>query len=134
VSATDGGSYDASTHTITWTLSNVSAGTESNVQFTVKVLSGATTPGEVVNTASVKVGNDNAMQTNTVRNPVTKDTSEGGGTNPKNNPSSTNPSSTGKAKTGDVSTTYLWILLMVACALVVVAGVLRRTRRPGARK
>ncbi len=44
------------------------------------------------------------------------------------NPDGSNPESTGGTQTGDVSMTYLWILLIIAAAAFVVAGVIFRTR------
>ena len=78
VSADNNGKYDADTHTITWTLSKVPAagsdGSAGKVTFTVKVLKSAMKsadgPGKIENEASVKVGNDKAVKTNNVENPV----------------------------------------------------------------
>ncbi len=70
-SASDNGSYNADTHTITWNLPNVAAGYRGNVTFQVIVLPSAQEPGEVDNTASVKVNGDASVDTNTVYNPVT---------------------------------------------------------------
>ena len=76
VSASDTGHYiyDSVTHTITWTFENVQPSQESSkVTLTVKVLDSAKTPGEVVNTAKVKVDNDGDVDTETVINPVPDD-------------------------------------------------------------
>ncbi len=74
-SASDGGIYDEETHTVTWTLSEVQAGYSGEVTFCVTVLSSARTPGQVENDADVYVGNDSAVKTNKVVNPVTPGTS-----------------------------------------------------------
>ena len=77
VSASNGGTYDAVTHTVTWNLLSVPRLTEGNVTLKVKVLEGALSskqgPGKVVNggsTATVKVGNDDAKSLEVVENPV----------------------------------------------------------------
>nr|MCR5543450.1 DUF11 domain-containing protein [Eubacterium sp.] len=77
VSSTGGGSYDDAAHKVTWTLSDVAAGTEGTVTLTVKVLEGALTSeggtGEVVNggsTATVKIGNASEVELEEVKNPV----------------------------------------------------------------
>ena len=77
VSASGSGAYDADTHTVSWTLADVAAGNDGTVTLTVKVLEGALESkrgsGKVVNggdTTTVKVGNDNAYNLNTVENPV----------------------------------------------------------------
>ena len=74
-SASDGGKN--SNGTIIWTLKNVAAGKEGKVTLTVKVLETALEtkkgPGRIVNngdTATVRVGNDNAFTLDTVENPV----------------------------------------------------------------
>ncbi len=68
VSATNGGTYDAATRTVTWTFTNVASGGKGSVSFTVTVNGTAT--DAVTNTASVKVGDDPAVSTNEVENPV----------------------------------------------------------------
>ena len=77
VSASNGGTYDAVTHTVTWNLTSVPKLTEGNVTLKVKVLEGALSskqgPGKVVNggsTATVKVGNDAEFTLDKVENPV----------------------------------------------------------------
>ncbi len=77
VSSMPSGSYDESTHTVTWTLEDVTAGQEGSVTLTVKVLESALSsnggPCKVVNggeNASVKVGDDPAVTLNTVENPI----------------------------------------------------------------
>ena len=77
VSASDGGAYDASTHTVTWTIKAVKAGAEGSVKLVVKVLESALAsaggPDKVVNggdTATVQVGNDKAFTLEKVENPV----------------------------------------------------------------
>ena len=88
VSASDNGSYDEASHTVTWTLEDVEAGKEGSVTLTVKVLESALEsnggPGKVFNggsglegadpantsKASVKVGNDPEQKLEEVENPV----------------------------------------------------------------
>ena len=76
-SASEGGSYDSTTHTVNWTLENIGAGNEGTVWLKVKVLPSALKPGQamgnVVNngdTASVQVDNDREITLNTIENPV----------------------------------------------------------------
>ena len=71
VSADNGGIYNAKTHTVTWTITDVPAGESGKVTLQVKVLKGAMVPGKVVNEgATVKVGNDHEFTLETVTNPV----------------------------------------------------------------
>ncbi len=70
VSATDGGTYDEDTRTITWILEDVEAYGEGNVTFTATVNEDAVVKDEVDNTASVQVGDDPAVDTNVVENPL----------------------------------------------------------------
>ena len=79
VSSTDGGVYDAATHTVTWTIKEVPAGNDGKVSLVVKVLEGALEknggPGEVANggiTSTVKIGNDKEYSLDKVVNPVPK--------------------------------------------------------------
>ncbi len=79
ISATYDGVYDADTNTVTWTLKDVPAGSDGNVNLTVKVLEGALEnnggSGYVVNggeTSTVKVGNDKEYSLDLVKNPVPK--------------------------------------------------------------
>ena len=81
VSADNGGVYDETAHTVTWTINNVPAGDKGKVSLTVKVLEGAQVSnggtGAVANGGdgtTVKVGNDSEYETNTVSNPVPDDT------------------------------------------------------------
>ena len=67
-SADNGGSYDAGTKTLTWTIDNVPAGTAGEVTFKVAVDEDASGK-KIENTATVKTGN-NTAKTNTVTNPV----------------------------------------------------------------
>ncbi|MCC8141447.1 MAG: hypothetical protein LIO56_02790, partial [Lachnospiraceae bacterium] len=119
---------DADTHTVVWNI-EAEAYEEGSVQLTVKVNESAA--GSVVdNTASVQIGNSDSVDTNTVEIPVKSENE--GKSNPTKpntvNPDNSNPNTTGGTKTGDVDMTYFWILLMVAAAAVVVAGVTRRTK------
>ena len=68
MSASDGGAYDAASHTVTWKIANVAPGVSGKVTLTVKVNSNAVT--KVDNTAYVKVGNNPEQQTETVTNPI----------------------------------------------------------------
>ena len=68
VSADRGGKV--SNGVVTWNLINVEAGETDHVTLKVKVLDKAKTEGRVRNTASVKVGNDAAVDTEEVINPV----------------------------------------------------------------
>ena len=80
-SADNNGEYDADTHTITWSLADVPAkdeeGSAGKVSFRVEVLESALESeggqGLVENGASVKVGNDDEIDTNKVENPVPED-------------------------------------------------------------
>ncbi len=68
--ASDNGTYNAETHTVTWTLKDVEALTEGSVTVTIRVLESAEEVGQIENTAAVKIGNDEAVKTNTVKNPL----------------------------------------------------------------
>ncbi|MBR0384483.1 MAG: DUF11 domain-containing protein, partial [Eubacteriaceae bacterium] len=68
VTADNNGSYDANTHTITWTLTNVPSGETAKVGFTVKVNDKAVELIE--NQAIAKVGNDSEQETNIIKNPL----------------------------------------------------------------
>ncbi len=70
VSASEGGRYDASAHTVTWILENVEAGAEGSVELAVQVNQNALQTDEVTNTASVQTGSESAVDTNPVKNPV----------------------------------------------------------------
>ncbi|MCD8396406.1 MAG: DUF11 domain-containing protein [Lachnospiraceae bacterium] len=82
VSANRDGVYDTATHTVTWTLENVSPFTSGSVTLTVQVNHNALTveSGEtdaaVENNASVQIGNAAAVDTNTVENPVEEEPQE----------------------------------------------------------
>ncbi len=72
-SASDGGSYDETTGIITWNLTGLAAGETVTVSFqvvvTVDALSGENTVATIDNTASVKLTNGFAYETNTTHNP-----------------------------------------------------------------
>ncbi len=70
VSATDGGTYDEDSRTITWTLEDVEAYQDGSVTFTATVNEDAVVKDEVDNTASVQIGNDPEVDTNVVENPL----------------------------------------------------------------
>ena len=69
VSADNGGVYDSATHTVTWTLSNISSGTSGTVSVTVDVNEKAVV--KIENEATVQVGNNEPTVSNKVENPVT---------------------------------------------------------------
>lgn len=71
VSASNGGTYDETTRTITWTLANVHPNTAGSVTFKALVNENALTDSSVDNTATLKVGND-AEVTNKTHNTVSK--------------------------------------------------------------
>ncbi len=82
IDSSDNGVYDSANHTVTWTISGVTAGTEGNVTLTVNVLDSSLKdnngPGFVINggdntsnhSASVAVGGDQPFYLNEVTNPV----------------------------------------------------------------
>ena len=70
-----GGVYDPDTNTITWKLLNVPVNTENILRFTVKVAESAFTYDEINNTASVKIGDDDPVQTTSVSNVPDNDAS-----------------------------------------------------------
>jgi len=82
VSANRDGVYDTATHTVTWTLENVSPFTSGSVTLTVQVnhnvltVESGETDAAVENTASVQIGNAAAVDTNTVENPVEEEPQE----------------------------------------------------------
>ena len=92
----DGSVYDSKTHTVTWTIKNVSAGASGKVTLKVKVMTNAKTAGKVSNQANVKVGNDQVFATNTVSNPVSK---------------------TPSPNTGDDSHFGMWLTLLIISIL-----------------
>lgn len=55
---------------LVWILPEQASGAHGYVEFQVKVLESAVVPGQVVNTAYVKVGNDPELDTNLIKNPV----------------------------------------------------------------
>ncbi len=103
VSATDGGTYDADTRTITWTIKDAEPGW-GYVYFTATVNDIALIEEEIENTATVKVGDDEAKDTNMVANP-TPDSSEAG------------VPGSGTPKTGDDNHLFAWTLLLLASLL-----------------
>ena len=75
--ASDGGSHDAGTHTVTWKIANVPAGTTGRVTVTIRVRESALAANggnnAVTNggsTTTVQVGNDSEKTVETVSNPV----------------------------------------------------------------
>ncbi len=156
VSATDGGTYDESTRTITWILEDAAAYTWGTVSFTAIVNDNALLEGIIPNTADVQIGNDSAVTTNKVQNPVEEvpddqnpGTEDPNGPNPDdNNPDNqlgsnpngggsgqggtngSSPTTAKRAKTGDSGSIYLWIVLIIAAAVVAMIAVIARKRRP----
>ncbi|MCD8087589.1 MAG: DUF11 domain-containing protein [Oscillospiraceae bacterium] len=81
VEASDGGVYDEATHTVTWTIEDVSAFTEGSVTLTVEVNANAKAADDngnasVVNDADVTVGNQAKQTTDPVENPLEPDDPE----------------------------------------------------------
>ena len=68
----DGAAYDAATRTLTWSLGEQAAGATGTLSFDVKVSADAATVDDIVNTATVKVG-ENQAQTNTTHNSVSRE-------------------------------------------------------------
>ena len=125
VSATNGGTYDKVTHTVTWTIPNVPTGTfNKKVTLEVQVRNGAEKAKEITNTAIVQVGNGLAKETNTVKNPVTSDTSA-------QISSPTSPTSPTNPTTGDMSNVTTWLGLFVLAALLFVGISVYRRRTRG---
>ncbi len=144
VEASDGGTYDESTRTVTWVIENAPALSWSSVNFTVIVNQTALEKGLVENQASVAIAENDPVDTNKVKNPVTE---TGNPSNPKGNPgpgtgtpgtgtpgTGTNPgpatSGPGTVKTGDTNHIGLWMILMAASAAAFVIGY-RKIRRRG---
>ena len=70
VSADKDGKYDEATHTVTWTLEDVAAGTKASVTLKVEVKEEAKTAGKVDNQAFVEVGVKNEAGTVVFDNPI----------------------------------------------------------------
>ncbi len=70
VSASDGGIYDAATHTVFWNLGKQPAGAVGKVTLTVRVNEKSLEKGEVDNQAFVKVGDNPEQATKIPQNPV----------------------------------------------------------------
>lgn len=68
-SAGENATYDAVTRTLTWSLGEQAAGATGTLSFDVKVSADAATVDDIANTATVKVG-ENQAQTNTTHNKV----------------------------------------------------------------
>ncbi len=107
VSATDGGTYDEETRTVTWTIGDAPAYTEGSVELTAAVNGDADRADGVSNTAAVQIGSDAAADTNSVNNPLPSD--EGTTGTPDNgNPDDGNPDKgnpdTGNPNTGNPGT------------------------------
>ncbi len=111
VSASDNGTYDAATHTVTWVIENAPARTKGKVTVDVKVTEDALTSGSVENDATVQIRNDAAVSTNHVENPVTET-----GTIPG-------------VKTGDDTPIGTVAAVMAAALALLIAGFAYRRRR-----
>lgn len=74
LSATDGGIYNTTAHTVKWTLTNVASGTYGTVSVVVRVNERAVV--KIENYAKVAVGGNDPRTTNIVENPVTPETPE----------------------------------------------------------
>jgi len=68
VSATNGGIYDESSHTVTWTLAGVPSGVGGIVALTVQVKARGVT--RIINSATVQVGYNDPLTSNVVVNPA----------------------------------------------------------------
>ncbi len=117
VSATNGGVYDESTRTITWTIENAAAESWGYVEFTATANDIARIEIRIENTASAQIGDDEPVDTNLVKNP-TPDATEG--TTPK--------TGTGSPKTSDTNNISLWLALLVAAMAAVVVALRMRRR------
>lgn len=69
LNASDGGRYDAASHTVTWTLNGVPSGRGGMVSLTVRVNEDAVV--KIENKATVQVEDEDPLTTNPVVNPVT---------------------------------------------------------------
>ncbi len=116
-SATNGGTYDEETRTITWTVENAAAESWGYVEFTATANDIALLENYIENTASVQIADDDFVDTNQVVNP-TPEAEENG-----------NPTSgTGSPKTGDTNNFGLWLVLMMAAMVGVLAALRMRKR------
>lgn len=68
ISATNGGIHNSSTHTVTWTLTNVPSGASGTVSVVVRVNESAEVMVE--DSATVQIGDNEPRLTNTTENPV----------------------------------------------------------------
>lgn len=71
VSASDGGSYDSATNTVTWTFNNVASGASGEAIMTVKVSEDAVVEN-IENSAFIKIGDHEPSQTTKVITPLGK--------------------------------------------------------------
>ena len=79
VSADNGGVYDSSTGTVTWTLADQAARSYGTVKVTVRATSASTSDALVLsNTANVSVAGGSTYDSNTTSNPVARKTSSAG--------------------------------------------------------
>ncbi len=123
--STDGGVYDEQTHTVTWTLKDVTGYTAGRVSLSVRVKDSARTAAKVENTAAVKIGNGSEVRTQTLKNTVEPDR-----TAPQD------PGSNGNGghgvKTGDGMPVLMLAALMTAAMLAALLLIVTR-RRAGRR-
>ncbi len=145
VEASDGGTYDERTRTVTWVIENAPALSWSSVNFTVTVNQSALEKGLVENQAAVAIAENDPVDTNLVENPVTE-TGHPSNPNPKTDPGpgtgtpgtgapgtgtpGTGTSGPGTVKTGDTNHIGLWIILMAVSATAFAVGY-RKIRRKG---
>ncbi len=115
VSSSNGGVYDSDTHTVTWTIEDVSAYTTGTVTLKVKVKSGAT--GTITNIANVQIADGETQETVS-----TTDTNEVSNTISTSSSSSKSSS----PKTGDSFWLMLWVLLLAGSAAGLLALYFRR--------
>ncbi|MCD8396217.1 MAG: DUF11 domain-containing protein, partial [Lachnospiraceae bacterium] len=119
VSSSNGGVYDSDTHTVTWTIEDVSAYTTDTVTLKVKVKSGAT--GTITNTANVQIADGETQETVS-----TTDTNEVSNTISTSTTTTTSSSKSSSPKTGDSFRLMLWVLLLAGSAAGLLALYFRR--------
>ena len=93
VSASNGGTYDAATRTVTWNLGSQPSGASGKLTLVAKVNGKAVSAGSVNNQASMQVDNDPKMVSETPQNPVKR---------------------SGVPATGDPTNLGIWIAVMYA--------------------
>ncbi len=109
VSASDGGVYDAKTRTVTWTITDAPSHETGSVTLTAKVNATAASESSIQNTASVKIGDAEAVESNTLGITVATSGNGGNGGN-------------GAPKTADTNNLALWLTLLFASIAVLLVG------------